>query len=60
MNLIEIGAFKQHYALWFFQEGLLQQNTALLVNAQEGKTQVLRQIRFDKNEVPELQNQEVY
>lgn len=53
-NLIGIGAFKHHYALWFFQGGLLQKNTPLLENAQEGKTQALRQIKFDENKVPNL------
>ncbi len=48
-NLIGIGAFKKHYALWLFQGALLQNNTELLVNAQEGKTSALRQIRFDKD-----------
>ena len=50
-NLIGIGAFKNHCALWFFQGALLQNNTELLVNAQEGKTSGLRQIRFDKDSV---------
>jgi len=42
-----IGAFKNHSVLWFFQEALLQVNTNLLINAQEGKTKALRQIRFE-------------
>ncbi|HZJ35900.1 MAG TPA: YdeI/OmpD-associated family protein [Gillisia sp.] len=46
-NLLGIGAFKNHSALWFFQGALLQENTNLLINAQEGKTKVLRQIRFE-------------
>ena len=50
-NLIGIGAFKNHYALWLFQGALLKNNTELLVNAQEGKTSALRQIRFDKDSV---------
>lgn len=48
-NLIGIGAFKNHYGLWFFQGALLKRNTDLLVNAQEGKTQAMRQIKFDIN-----------
>ncbi|TVZ27436.1 uncharacterized protein YdeI (YjbR/CyaY-like superfamily) [Gillisia sp. Hel_I_86] len=47
-NLIGIGAFKNHFGLWFFQGALLQKNTKLLVNAQEGKTQAMRQIKFDE------------
>lgn len=46
-NLLGIGAFKNHSALWFFQGALLQDNTRLLINAQEGKTKALRQIRFE-------------
>jgi len=46
-NLVGNGAFKNHSALWFFQGALLQDNTDLLINAQEGKTKALRQIRFE-------------
>ena len=49
-NVVGLGAFKNHYALWFFNGALLQQNTKLLINAQEGKTKALRQIRFKKEE----------
>lgn len=48
-NLVGISAFKNHYGLWFFQGALLQKNTELLVNAQEGKTQAMRQIKLDEN-----------
>ncbi len=47
-NLFGLGAFKNHYAIWFFQGGLLKRNTALLVNTQEGKTQAMRQIKFEE------------
>lgn len=49
-NVVGLGAFKNHYALWFFNGSLLKENTALLVNAQEGKTRALRQIRFEKGD----------
>lgn len=49
-NVVGIGAFKNHCALWFFQGALLKENTALLRNAQEGKTKALRQIKFEKGE----------
>lgn len=49
-NVIGIGAFQNHCALWFYQGALLEQNTDLLINAQEGKTKALRQIRFEKGE----------
>jgi uncharacterized protein YdeI (YjbR/CyaY-like superfamily) len=47
-NLIGISAFKHHYGLWFFQGALLSKNTNLLVNAQGGKTKVMRQIKLGK------------
>ncbi|MCG9971059.1 YdeI/OmpD-associated family protein [Christiangramia crocea] len=49
-NVMGIGAFKNHYCLWFFNGALLKENTSLLVNAQEDKTKALRQIRFEKGE----------
>lgn len=49
-NVVGIGAFKNHCALWFFNGALLKENTSMLVNAQEGKTKALRQIRFEKGE----------
>lgn len=50
-NVVGIAAFKNHCALWFFNGSLLKKNTRLLVNAQEGKTRALRQIRFEKGAV---------
>ncbi|PKD20438.1 hypothetical protein APR41_14265 [Salegentibacter salinarum] len=47
-NIMGIAAFKNHCALWFFNGALLKENTALLYNAQQGKTKALRQIRFEK------------
>lgn len=52
-NLFGLGAFKNHYGIWFFQGGLLEKNTDLLVNAQEGKTSAMRQIKFDASSVVE-------
>lgn len=49
-NVVGIAAFKNHCALWFFNGALLKENTALLHNAQEGKTKALRQIRFKKGD----------
>ncbi len=52
-NVVGLAAFKKHYALWFFNGTSLIQNTALLHNAQEGKTKALRQIRFtEKDNLP--------
>lgn len=49
-NVVGIGAFKNHSALWFFNGALLKENTTLLINAQEEKTKALRQIRFERGE----------
>ena len=56
-NVIGLGAFKNHFGIWFFNGVFLKDEQKLLVNAQEGKTDALRQIRFtsiddiDKNAV---------
>ena len=49
-NIVSIGAFKNHCALWSFKGVLLKQNAALLQNAREEKTNSMRQIRFEKGE----------
>ena len=51
-NILGIGAFKEHYGIWFFKGALHELHTKLLENAQEGKTQAMRQIKFDKHSVP--------
>ncbi|MEO2059083.1 MAG: DUF1801 domain-containing protein [Mesonia sp.] len=53
-NIVGLGAFKNHCALWFFNGAFLQKNTELLVNAQEEKTKALRQIRFEENDQLQL------
>ncbi|MEH6407908.1 MAG: DUF1801 domain-containing protein [Leeuwenhoekiella sp.] len=45
-NVAGIGGFKNHFGVWFFNGALLKDESNLLVNAQEGKTKALRQIRF--------------
>jgi len=49
-NVVGLSAFKNHCGLWFFNGALLKENTALLQNAQEGKTKAMRQIRFEKGD----------
>lgn len=49
-NIVGLGAFKSYVGLWFFQGGLLQDSSSKLINAQEGKTQAMRQWRFDSLE----------
>lgn len=56
-NVIGLGAFKNHFGIWFFNGVFLKDDKNLLVNAQEGVTKALRQMRFtsideiDKNSV---------
>ena len=46
-NVLGIGAFKNHFCLWFHQGVFLKDNYNLLINAQEDKTKALRQMRFN-------------
>ncbi|MDY7394269.1 DUF1801 domain-containing protein [Aureibaculum sp. 2210JD6-5] len=48
-NVVGIGAFKAHYGLWFFKGALLKDKNKVLLNAQEGKTAVMRQWRFEQD-----------
>ncbi len=46
-NLVAgLGAFKNHFAIWFHQGVFLKDTQKQLVNAQEGKTKALRQWKF--------------
>lgn len=45
-HVVGIGGFKSYFGLWFFQGAMLADRKKLLVNAQEGKTKALRQMRF--------------
>lgn len=46
-NVVSVVGFKHHYALWFHKGAQLKDANNLLVNAQEGVTKSLRQMRFD-------------
>ncbi len=46
-NVIGLGAFKNHFCLWFFNGVFLNDAQGLLINAQEEKTKALRQMRFE-------------
>ncbi|MFV8224740.1 YdeI/OmpD-associated family protein [Christiangramia aquimixticola] len=46
-NVVGLSAFKNHYGIWLFKGALLEKNTSMLVNAQEGKTKAMRQIKLD-------------
>lgn len=45
-NVVGLGAFKQHFGIWFFNGVFLKDEQNLLINAQE-KTKALRQMRFE-------------
>ena len=49
-NIVGIGGFKSYFGLWFFNGVFLKDKYKLLVNAQEGKTKALRQMRFQSIE----------
>ncbi|MBQ0767691.1 MAG: YdeI/OmpD-associated family protein [Bizionia sp.] len=49
-NVLGIGAFKNHYGIWFFNGVFLKDEHNLLVNAQEN-TKALRQLRFEEDTV---------
>lgn len=51
-NIVGLAAFKEYFGLWFYQGAILQDAHKKLVNAQEGKTQAMRQWRmYDKSEI---------
>jgi len=41
-NVVGINAFKNHFALWFYQGVFLRDELKILTNAQEGKTKAMR------------------
>ncbi|NNF21505.1 MAG: hypothetical protein HKN67_06160 [Saprospiraceae bacterium] len=45
-NVVGFSAFKEHFGLWFFQGVFLSDPLKMLINAQEGKTRAMRQMRF--------------
>lgn len=45
-NVVGLGTTKKYTGLWFFNGALLTDPKKRLVNAQEGKTEALRQLRF--------------
>ncbi len=49
-NVVGIGAFKEHFGIWFFQGVFLKDPKKVLVNAQEGSTKAMRQWRFSSIE----------
>jgi len=49
-NILGLGAFKNHFGIWFFNGVFLKDEKHLLVNSQEGKTKALRQMKFTYTE----------
>lgn len=45
-NIIGLAGFKSYFGLWFHQGVFLDDKRKLLINAQEGTTKALRQMRF--------------
>lgn len=45
--VVTIAGFKNHFCLWFHQGVYLKDAEKLLLNAQKGKTQAMRQMRFE-------------
>lgn len=53
-NVVGIGGFKSYFGIWFFNGVFLKDEKKLLINAQEGTTKALRQMRFQsKDEIDE-------
>lgn len=53
-NLVGIGAFKSYFGLWFFEGADLSDPSKILINAQPGKTKMMRQWRMtDVEEIDE-------
>lgn len=45
-NIVAISGFNAYFGLWFYQGTLLEDKSGVLLNAQEGKTQAMRQWRM--------------
>lgn len=51
-NITGLGSFKSYVGIWFYQGGLLKDKHKKLINAQENKTNAMRQMRFgSENEI---------
>lgn len=51
-NVVGIGGFKSYFGIWFYNGVFLKDEKKLLINAQEGTTKALRQMRFEsKNKI---------
>lgn len=50
-NVVGLAGFKEHVAIWFYDGVYLNDKYNRLINASEGKTKALRQLRFTKEDV---------
>jgi len=53
-NVISIGSFKEHYAIWFIQGVFLADEANVLTNAQEGKTKAMRHWKFTTTDMLDM------
>ena len=49
-NVVGLGAHKSYFGLWFYNGAFLSDPSNVLINAQEGKTKGMRQLRFQSEE----------
>ena len=56
-NVLGMSAFKHHAGIWFFQGAILEDKLSVLRNAQEGKTQAMRQWIF--KDISELDEEKI-
>ena len=49
-NVVGMSAFKSYFGMWFFQGSFLSDPQNVLINAQDGKTKGMRQLRFSSIE----------
>lgn len=54
-NVVGLMGFSSYFGIWFFEGANLKDSKGVLVNAQEGKTKLLRQWRFSS--IKELREQ---
>lgn len=53
-NVVGLATFKSYVGIWFFQGALLKDENKYLINAQENKTKIMLQWRFQS--LDEIQN----
>ena len=50
-NVVGLSAFKNYYGLWFHQGIFLNDSAGMLINAQDGKTKGMRQLRLQSPDI---------